>query len=96
MAHKNEFSGRDETLASGLYTEVSVVTRVPLFITHFGYTIRTDASSIVSEVAEAFGAVLSRPLSATHLALLAGEAEQSQEDIALAHRMRRVMNGGSS
>lgn len=88
MNAQTEFSGRDETLAIGLYTGVAQVTVPQIHVTHFEYTIRRRG--LLGDVANTFGKSLSQPLSVEHRALLERGEEQLPEDIALATRMRDV------
>jgi len=86
MNARVELSGRDETLAVGLYTGVAQEIVPQMFVTCFEYTIRRR--SLLDEVARSLGKSLSKPLPADHRALLERGEEQLPEDIALATRMR--------
>jgi len=88
MSAQTEFSGRDETLAMGLYTGMAQVTVPEIHFTHFEYTIRSHR--LLDDVAATFGKGLNRALSPEHHALLGRAEEQSPEDIALAARMQDV------
>lgn len=88
MSTQPEFSGRDESLAMGLYTGIAQVTVPRIYLTNFDYTIRPRR--LLDDVAATFGKGLSRTLSPEHLALLACGEEQSPEDLALAERMQDV------
>jgi len=83
-----ERSGRDETLAIGLYTGMAEFTTPQIFVTRFEYTARR--TSLLDDVMGTFGSSLGRELPPEHLVLLERGEEQSPEDIALATRMRDV------
>jgi len=87
MSAQTEISGRDETLATGLYTGTSQHT-IPQQITHFEYTVRTRG--LLHEVAATYGQELGQGLSPEHRALVERDEEQSPEDLALAARMGDV------
>jgi hypothetical protein len=88
MNTQPEFSGRDESLAMGLYTGMSQVTVPQILVTHFEYTIRRRG--LLDDVAATFSKGLSQSLSPEHLALLERGERQSPEDLALAERMQDV------
>ncbi len=88
MGRETEISGRDETLATCLYTGVAEAS--PFFpqIVRFEYTIHSK--TLLDEVIAKVGDSLTRELPAEHRALLERGEEQPPEDIALAARMRQV------
>jgi hypothetical protein len=90
MNRETEISGRDETLASCLYT--GIVESPPILpqiqVVSFEYSIRHK--TLLEEVTAKFGDALTRELPPEHRALLERDEEQSPEDIALAARMREV------
>jgi hypothetical protein len=88
MNPQPEFSGRDESLAMGLYTGMSQVTVPQILVTHFEYAIRRR--DLLDDVAATFRKGLGQSLSPEHLALLERGQRQSPEDLALAERMQDV------
>ena len=88
MGNPTELSGRDETLASGLYTGLAATTTPRVYLARFEYTIRRNMS--LSKALDRVSAPLARELSPEHRALLERGEEQSPEDIALASRMLEV------
>jgi hypothetical protein len=85
MNEQTEFSGRDETLAAGLFTGAAEVTVPQVSITHFEYVPHRKA--LLDGVKRVFGSGLARALPPDHRALLEKGEEQSAEDIALARQM---------
>lgn len=85
-----ELSGRDETLANALYTGAAPITRPVMQFVRFDYIIRHSSASLLENVDADLGAVLGRPLSADHCALLVQGAEQSAEDLVVVERMQNV------
>ena len=88
MNTQPEFSGRDESLAMGLYTGMSKATAPQILVTRFEYTIRRR--SLLDDVAGTFGKGLSQSLSPEHRALVESGEEQSIEDLALVEQMQDV------
>jgi hypothetical protein len=90
MGRETEVSGRNETLATCLYTSLaeSPPCVLKLYLTHFEYTIHRK--TLLDEVAAKFGNSLTQELSPEHRALVEHGEEQTPEDIALANRMRTV------
>lgn len=88
MSTQPEFSGRDESLAMGLYTGISQVTVPHIHFTYFDYTIRPRR--LLDGVAATFGKSLSLPLPPEHRTLLESGEEQSPEDLVLVEHMQEV------
>jgi hypothetical protein len=82
----NQMSGRDETLAQAFYSDAGHLTAPR--VARFGYS--APRHKVLRQVSAKLGGRLNAPLSKAHQALLADEAKQSAEDIALAERMARV------
>ena len=90
MNRQTETSGRDETLATGLYTSPSVTGQLSpqIRLTSFEYSIRR--TKLLDGAGATFGASLTRELPAEHRAMLERNEPQSSEDMALARRMHDV------
>jgi hypothetical protein len=88
MSGQTEISGRDETVAAGLYTGMAQVTIPQVQVTRFEYTFR--AHRLLDDAVLAFGKSLSREWSPEHRALTERGEEQLAEDMALATRMGAV------
>jgi len=86
----SEYSGRDETLALGLYSglEVGTAPQPPILVARFDYTIRRCA--LLDKIAATFGISLTKPLPQEHRNLLEKGEEQSPSDKALVERMSDV------
>lgn len=90
MDRDPNISGRDETLATCLYTGVAEAPPFlpPIHLAHFEYTFRYK--TLLDGVMAEFGDSLTRELPSEHRALVERGEEQSPEDIALAARMGEV------
>jgi len=86
----SEYSGRDETLALGLYSglEIGTTPRPHILVARFDYTIQRCA--LLDKVATAFRTSLTKPLPQEHKNLLERGGEQSPGDKALVERMGDV------
>ena len=83
-----ELSGQDETIANSLYSGLGAEsTRPPLIVAPFQYSF-TPQPSLLRESASVFEAALTQPLPPEHRELIEAGESQSDEDLALARRMR--------
>ena len=89
MSNHSDSTGYDETLANTMYTTTAPTTRPVMHLVRFEYVIHRR-KGLLESVAEHFGASLRQPLSADHRALIAQEAEQTEDDMIVVRHMQDV------